>query len=477
MQRLFRRGWWKPWNWSTRTWVLAIVVAPLISPLVTRWFCLWQVPDVALPFDVNGVIRPQLAAGQDAFVRYVTAVQFAGRQSVLWADDAMKQAVDSNGAVWDDRLDQWLIDNASGLAEYRAAGEMEQAGGPSLKTADVTTVLILHNDVRKLARLAATEAIRRERSGDLEGAWQMYQANLNCAHHAEKPGFAICSLIGNAIRSHACQGIKRWAEDPALTADRLQSARSDVSTAFSKRMSLTDVAKVEYLTLRNTFRRHDTPNQMYPNWHMGGSIEPPLLVVKRFFLWSVGQPELTLRLARQLLLNHADQIDTPRRLRRKMIRVKDQAVYELNPSTRRKWGQLEPAALIRAYEAIISKQETRYLLISSGNQVDLSRQQDDARQATLDVVLASQQYQRIHGEFPESIERLVPRFLDSVPIDPMDAAGAPLRYRRETDGSALVWSVGIDGIDDSGHVELKDVIDKDTGYRIRLKPRLQNETP
>ncbi len=474
MQRFIRRGWWKPWNWSTRTWVLVIFVVPLISPLVTRWLCFWQVPDVALPFDVNDVIRPQLAADQDAFVRYASAVMFAGRQSVPWADDAMKQAVDMSDPAWDDRLDQWLIDNSRALAEYREAGEMEQAGGPSLKTADITAVLTLHNDFGKLANLAVTEAIRRERSGDLEGAWQMHQANLNCARHAEKPGFAICSLIGNAIRSVACQGIKRWAEDPALTADRLQVARSDVSAAFSKRISLADVAKVEYVTLRNTFQRHDAPNQMYPQWHMGGSIEPPLLFGKRFLLWSVGQPELTLRLARQLLLNHADQIDTPRRLRRKMILVKDQAAYELDPSTRRKWGQLEPAALIRAYDAIVSTQQTRNLLISSGNEVDLSRQRDDARQAALDVVLASQQYHRIHSEFPACIEQLVPQFLDSVPIDPMDDLGAPLHYRRETDGTAVVWSVGPDGIDDDGRVELNN---KDIGYRIRLKPLRQTESP
>ncbi len=114
------------------------------------------------------------------------------------------------------------------------------------------------------------------------------------------------------------------------------------------------------------------------------------------------------------------------------------------------------------------------MLISSGNEVDRSRQQDDARQAGLDVVLASHQYQRNHGEFPNSIEQLVPNFLDSVPIDPMDDTGAPLRYRLETDGTAVVWSVGPDGIDDDGYVELNN---KDTGYRIRLKPRPQNEAP
>ncbi len=477
MQRFFRRGWWKPWNWSTRTWVLAIFVSLLISPLITRWCCLWQVPDVALPFDVNDAIRPELPADQDAFVRYASAMKLAGRHSVGWANDAMNASVDHDSLDWDDRLDQWLIDNARALDEFRVAGEMEHAGGPSLKTADLMTGVSIHQELRYLVRLAATEALRSERSGDLEAAWQMHRANLNCARHAEKPGFPIGFFIGIAIRSVACQGIKRWAEDPTLTVDRLQAARSEVSLAFSKRTLLVDVAKAEYLTLRNTLTRHDAPNIMYPNWEMDGSIEPQLLVAKRFLLWSAGQPELTLRLARQLLLNNADQIDKPLRFRRKTIQSKTRLVFELDPSVRRKSGQLKSAELYRAL--LHSIFNGHYLLDFCGSHLDISRQRDDARHAALDVVLASQQYQRIHGEFPASIEQLVPTFLDSVPFDPMDALGAPLRYRREADGTAVVWSIGEDRIDDGGHVQLNDGSgnDKDIGYRIRQKPRLETPTP
>ena len=246
--------------------------------------------------------------------------------------------------------------------------------------------------------------------------------------------------------------------------------------AFSQRTTLVDIAKAEYLTLRNTLWRHDAPNQMYPNWNVGRSIEPLLLVGKRFLLWSVGQSELTLRIARQLLVNNADQIDKPRRIRRKAVRTKEQTVFELDPNARRKWGQLDPAALDRTLEATVSKHWLKNSSIYSGNQMDISRQRDDARHAALDVALASQQYQRIHGDLPESIEQLVPTFLDSVPIDPMYATNAPLHYRRESDGTAVVWSIDMDGVDDGGHVELKDVVDKDTGYRIRLKPRPPTET-
>ena len=121
---IFQRGWWKPWNWSTRSWVQAIFVSLLISPLITRWCCLWQVPDVALPFDVEDVIRPELAADRDAFVRYSSAMKLARRQMVDWAYEAMNESSYSHILDWDDRLDQWLIDNARALNEFRAASEM-----------------------------------------------------------------------------------------------------------------------------------------------------------------------------------------------------------------------------------------------------------------------------------------------------------------------------------------------------------------
>ena len=474
---IFQRGWWKPWNWSTRSWVQAIFVSLLISPLITRWCCLWQVPDVALPFDVEDVIRPELAADRDAFVRYSSAMKLARRQMVDWAYEAMNESSYSHILDWDDRLDQWLIDNARALNEFRAASEMEHAGGPSLKTADDATDLSILQEMRYMVRLAATEALRRERSGDLEAAWTMHRANLNCARHAEEPGFAIGSLISIGVRSVACYGIRHWAEDPTLTVDRLQAARSEVSLAFSKRTSLIDVAKAEYLSLRNILKRQDAPNYLYPEWDTRGSIEPQLLVGKRFLLWSVGQPELTLRVARQLLLNNADQVNKPRRFRRQTVRTKGPLVFETDPSTRRKWGQLEPAALDRTIAAIVSNRVLKDELIFRGSPIDVSRQRDDAHHTALEVVLASQQYQRLHGEFPASIEQLVPNYLNSVPIDPLDPTGAPIRYRRDVDGTAVVWSIGEDGIDDGDYVETREFIEKNIGYRIRQKPRFETETP
>jgi len=54
---------------------------------------------------------------------------------------------------------------------------------------------------------------------------------------------------------------------------------------------------------------------------------------------------------------------------------------------------------------------------------------------------------------PKKLDDLVPEFLESVPRDPFSGDRAPLRYRVNSDGSWLVYSVGPDMNDDAGVAE------------------------
>ena len=58
-----------------------------------------------------------------------------------------------------------------------------------------------------------------------------------------------------------------------------------------------------------------------------------------------------------------------------------------------------------------------------------------------------------HGQYPESLDQLVPEFLPAVPIDYMD--GQPLKYRTNGDGGFTLYSVGEDGVDGGGDVSLR----------------------
>lgn len=56
------------------------------------------------------------------------------------------------------------------------------------------------------------------------------------------------------------------------------------------------------------------------------------------------------------------------------------------------------------------------------------------------------------GQFPETLEALVPKFMEALPHDVI--SGQPLKYRRTDDGQFILYSVGWNETDDGGKVEL-----------------------
>jgi len=74
-------------------------------------------------------------------------------------------------------------------------------------------------------------------------------------------------------------------------------------------------------------------------------------------------------------------------------------------------------------------------------------------------------YRDVHGELPESLEDLVPVYFEAVPMDPYSEA--PLVYRVDDDGSALVYSIG-DNFEDNDGVD--DYSDGDIAITIGVPP-------
>ncbi|WP_010582206.1 hypothetical protein [Schlesneria paludicola] len=479
MPSQFRWAPWKPWNWSTRTWLLAISVSVLLSPFVMRWICLWQIADVTLPFDPDQVIAEDVPTNEDALVRYALALTFfdqihnvADQQGESFnnfgdVERALRDATRQADPTWNSRLDHWLRGRRMALDEYRSASEMVRSSGPSLKTAGETTTVNIHQNLRRLVVLSEAEAVRLERMGDLDAAWDWHLANLRCARHSMMSRYVICYLIGMGIRSYTYVGIARWAEHELLTPEQLQAARQALLIDLSDAVPPSDILKANYLCFRNMMNRADGPNILVPNWEMAKPEEPLILAGKKVALWTIGQPDLVLRLARQELLNNCEQIDRPVYQRQKGSYLKNEIVFEMDTKHRRRSGQLDPARLSLRLDACLKQMPSLDGYLLGGGSLDRTHRQALSRRSCLDVALAAQQYQRRNGQFPASIEQLVPDFLDAVPTDPMDSTGAPLKYRRDDNGEAVVWSIGYNEIDDRGNVESDTSLD--TGYRIRAR--------
>lgn len=70
------------------------------------------------------------------------------------------------------------------------------------------------------------------------------------------------------------------------------------------------------------------------------------------------------------------------------------------------------------------------------------------RHEMVTTVIALKRHQLREGKMPKDLAALVPAYLDDLPRDLVD--GQPLRYRLNTDGSFVLYSVGEDAQDDGG---------------------------
>ena len=141
-------------------------------------------------------------------------------------------------------------------------------------------------------------------------------------------------------------------------------------------------------------------------------------------------------------------------------------VFDLDPNVRQPSGQLDAEQLFRAWDSNAPLFRISKSLAPAMANLDQARLRDNARFAALTVLFAAHEFQRTRGEFPESIEQLAPTYLDVIPFDPLDAEGSAMKYKREPDGTAIVWSVGPNGIDDHGAVIANGNLD--IGYQIKL---------
>ncbi len=82
--------------------------------------------------------------------------------------------------------------------------------------------------------------------------------------------------------------------------------------------------------------------------------------------------------------------------------------------------------------------------LSRAHLIDLRAQ---ASLRTAVAALAIERHRQAHGGLPESLDQLVPDYLDAVPTDPF--TGDPMKYVKSADGYT-VYSVGDDLTDDGG---------------------------
>ncbi|MES1180628.1 MAG: hypothetical protein ABUL66_02060, partial [Verrucomicrobiota bacterium] len=122
--------------------------------------------------------------------------------------------------------------------------------------------------------------------------------------------------------------------------------------------------------------------------------------------------------------------------------------------------------LTSSFDALLSGKTDFHSMISEsivtlGNVTRKVMQVEVAKQTAI-TAIALKRYQLKHGNYPPDLNSLAPEFLSAVPLDPVD--GKPLRYKLNSDGTFLLYSVGENGADDGGNPALEKGVKSSSYY-------------
>ena len=462
-------AWWKPWNWSWVVWGLVVVLMLALLPFAVRAIFLSSVPAMAEPFDVVAFVGDEIPPAENAFTDYRQAYELRkvlvqGLQQKSATEPGNHEDVYKGG--WesaDDAMRAWLEAHRPAFVVWRRGTEKDRALAVLPDEMTFATTLELSQELRSFVRLALVDQMRCLHEGDVDEAWKLARAAYRSGGHASRRGPLVAGLVGIALHAMSVSGMQRWAEHPAVTADQLRAGLVHVKADFALYESESNMLRTEYLAMRNSLA---TPSWMKVTGPvLGGPLDDKLMpaAVARGFMWVVGEPELTVRIARQLVANQTREVDKPLAERRKLVGSGFAMIFDTDPTVTRAPGELDVNQLDRGVRtSILAK-----MLLPAMKQADNAVLRFRGRQAALEVLLAAQAYCRDKGEFPENLDQLVPQYLETIPLDPCDRNGGRLLYRRDSAMSAVVWSVAEDGNDNDGAVESETGRPADVGFVLK----------
>jgi ABC-type transport system involved in multi-copper enzyme maturation permease subunit len=302
----------------------------------------------------------------------------------------------------------------------------------------------------QLAYLLALDASERQSHGDLAGAWDDIVAMFHMAQHG-KAGlvFAFPDLL--SVERTALGHALEWAVAQGQTPERLHTALTTY-LALPKIAPAADLVRAEANLIENTL---DLPTSRLRDWVFETMI-------------GNGRSERVFSTALVDLVTTSWERVRARRINRLISRavIRD-AMLEPWQRSRESDPEIDHAKKTSRNAMMLIRSPERYVVAFDHNEV--------ARWALVQV-LALRKWQLKHGgQFPKSLDALVPEELPNLPDDPY--SGRPFGYRPSqgqeaprlrdaplpygpiggrskgqapSPGSWLLYSVGADGHDDGG---------------------------
>lgn len=172
-----------------------------------------------------------------------------------------------------------------------------------------------------------------------------------------------------------------------------------------------------------------------------------------FFIWS----ELNHRWDRANYLRHGSYEDETNLF----LFYRDRELELRNAVQASTWSQMRQLPGVTKALPFQSKYHSRMQAMLNVHAISMRFQREgssilgraaeaEARRRILIAAIALERYRGKHGSYPNTLTELAPEFLKNPPVDFMD--GQPLRYRLTEDGHFVLYSVGLDCVDNGGQM-------------------------
>jgi hypothetical protein len=349
-----------------------------------------------------------------------------------------------------------LIRRAAGLPGFgfiasRQVSKDDAALWPHLAAAPPQQSTPLHGvaipyliEMRKLAYLLVLDARRAAAAGEADVVLQNIHALLGIVRHTRETPLVIGDLVTMAILQMTFDRIGEFlAQQPQLFSEnQLRDLAHDLATITD------DDIRTRFDGERLSF--YDFVQHAYTDNGSGdGRFTPDGmrlfdLVTSATGIPNVGDPirETMTPLVGAAILSRSELLDEYERMMSALERYAAVPLWQRGPSpilaTIEAW-EAQPLGRIRRLPLI--------LLIPAVESATLQPHYVRASRDAMLTAIAMELHRRRHGQWPNTLDELVPSLLPAAPVDRFD--GRLLRYRI-VDGSPVLYSIGHDFEDDGG---------------------------
>jgi hypothetical protein len=357
--------------------------------------------------------RAQVATGSNGFPHLLEAGKLLAVTEL--EESALSEL--RTGSSWDDGQARDILKaNEASLTTMRRAWLCPHLQVDAITNFDAEFPYL--REWRKLTCLALIEARSSFHGGNETEAFDMAMEVVRFGHRIEESGGGMLHyLVGSVIKWQGLESLRRFADETRLPADKLRSITRQLKEFEANQDGLREALKVEYATQAAMF--DGLPGNVITN-SSGQPVAAPR------FIYSPTRSKA--ELATQIRLTIAAMTNCY------AIGMKAIPTAKTNISTI--WLLLRGNAVGTILNEMSLTTREKILTRKCRENVSL--------RATR-AVLALRMFQMANGRNAQSVEELIPDFLEAIPLDDFD--GKPLRY---STGLNVIYSVSDNLTDDGG---------------------------